>query len=60
VGVQIDGQDPAQLANAIERALEAGPEDRAAARNRVLDRFPLELRREGVQRLVAETLAARR
>jgi glycosyltransferase involved in cell wall biosynthesis len=60
VGVQIDGQDPAQLASAIERALEAGPEARAAARNRVLDRFPLELRREGVQRLVAETLAARR
>ena len=58
VGVQIDGQDPAHLADAIARALEAGPEARAAARKRVLDHFPLEVRREGVQRLVAETLAA--
>ena len=58
VGVQIDGQDPAHLADAIARALEAGPGARAAARKRVLDHFPLEVRRQGVQRLVAETLAA--
>jgi glycosyltransferase involved in cell wall biosynthesis len=60
VGVQVDRQDPAQLAAGIERALAAGQQARAAARKRVLDRFPLERRREGVQRLVAETLAARR
>ena len=57
-GVQVDGQDPATLAGAIARALDRGEGDRAAARERVLRCFPLELRREGVQALVQEALSA--
>jgi glycosyltransferase involved in cell wall biosynthesis len=60
VGSQIDGQDPAQLAAAIENELDSGPEARAAARERVLGCFPLRVRREGVQRLVSEALARKR
>jgi hypothetical protein len=56
VGVQVESQDPAQLAAAIRRALESSDDARAAARERVLRCFPLEVRRAGVQRLVAETL----
>lgn len=59
VGVQVQGQDPAELAGAIERALESGADARAAARERVLRCFPLEMRRAGVQRLVADALASR-
>jgi len=59
VGIQVDGQDPASLADAIARALDRGPDERAAARERVLRCFPLELRREGVQALVREALSAR-
>jgi glycosyltransferase involved in cell wall biosynthesis len=56
VGVQVDSQDPAELAAAIRRALESPGDDRATARERVLRCYPLEVRREGVQRLVAESL----
>jgi glycosyltransferase involved in cell wall biosynthesis len=58
VGIQVDGQDPATLAGAIALALERGPDERAAARERVLRCFPLELRRAGVQALVQEALTA--
>jgi glycosyltransferase involved in cell wall biosynthesis len=58
VGVQTRGQDPAAIATAIERALELGDDARAAARERVLRCFPLDVRREGLQELVPETLAA--
>jgi glycosyltransferase involved in cell wall biosynthesis len=58
VGMQVDGQDPAELAGAIARALDRGEDERAAARERVLRCFPLELRREGVQALVQEALSA--
>ena len=57
IGVQVEGQDPAQLAAAIERALSSETiSERAAARERVLQSFPLEIRRAGVQALVTETL----
>ena len=56
IGVQVDGQDPARLAAAIARALERDDHERAAARERVLQSFPLEIRRAGVQALVTETL----
>jgi glycosyltransferase involved in cell wall biosynthesis len=56
-GVQVEGQDPAALAAAIARALECGDDARGAARERVLRSFPLAIRREGVQALVADTLA---
>jgi glycosyltransferase involved in cell wall biosynthesis len=59
VGVQVEGQDPAALAAAIGSALGAGADARAAARERVLRCFPLAGRRDGVQALVAETLARR-
>jgi glycosyltransferase involved in cell wall biosynthesis len=59
-GIQVDGQDPAELAHAVERALDSGDAARAAARDRVLTCFPLEVRRQGVQSLVAETLDQRR
>jgi glycosyltransferase involved in cell wall biosynthesis len=60
IGAQVDGQDPAHLAAAIERALDSAPEARAAARERVLRCFPLQSRHEGMQRVVAEALAAGR
>jgi hypothetical protein len=37
-------------------ALEQDDHERAAARERVLQTFPLEVRRAGVQALVSETL----
>jgi glycosyltransferase involved in cell wall biosynthesis len=56
IGIQVEGQDPAQLAAAISAALERDDHERAAARERVLQSFPLEIRRAGVQALVTETL----
>ena len=44
------------IAGGIRRALEAGPEARAAARARAVREFPLSMRVEGVQRLVADLL----
>jgi glycosyltransferase involved in cell wall biosynthesis len=56
VGIQVEGQDPAELAAAISKTLDAGEDARAAARQRVLDCFPLSVRREGLQALVGELL----
>jgi glycosyltransferase involved in cell wall biosynthesis len=56
IGIQVGGQDPAELAAAIARALEVGADERSAARERVLRSFPLEIRRAGVQALVTGTL----
>ncbi|HSD32900.1 MAG TPA: glycosyltransferase family 4 protein [Gemmatimonadales bacterium] len=58
VGIQVDDQEPGALAAAIAQALERGDDERAAARERVLRCFPLELRRDGVQALVREALTA--
>ena len=58
VGIQVDDQEPGALAVAIAQALERGHDERAAARERVLRCFPLELRRDGVQALVREALTA--
>jgi glycosyltransferase involved in cell wall biosynthesis len=55
-GIQVDDQDVAELADAIRRALDRGDDARVAARRRVLDRFPLSMRREGVQALVTDAL----
>ena len=57
IGVQVEGQDPAQLAAAIER----GPRARRSTSGRrrasaCSSSFPLEIRRAGVQALVTETL----
>jgi glycosyltransferase involved in cell wall biosynthesis len=56
IGVQVDGQEPEELATAIRRALDSGEDARAAARERVLECFPLSVRREGLQALVGEVL----
>ena len=48
--------EPEAVADGIRRALELGPEARAAARERIVSRFPLELRREGLLGLVDELL----
>jgi glycosyltransferase involved in cell wall biosynthesis len=56
IGVQVDDADPERLAGAIAQALEMGDETRAQARQRVLERFGLEVRERGIQQVVAETL----
>jgi glycosyltransferase involved in cell wall biosynthesis len=55
-GVLIESQDPAAVAAGIRRALELGPEAGALARRRILTRFPMESRREGILRVVEEAL----
>ena len=59
-GIQVDDQDATELADAIRRALDRGDDARAAARRRVLDRFPLSMRSEGVQALVTDALQGAR
>ncbi len=57
-GILIAGSDPAQIAEGVRRALEAGPKRRRHARERVLREFPLAARgerlRAAVERLLAE------
>ena len=57
-GVLISSQEPEAVADGVRRALALGPEAHGAARERILERFPLELRREGIQRVVREALGA--
>ena len=52
-GVWIEDGEPPAIADGVRRALELGEEDRRRARERIATRFPLELRREGLLRLVA-------
>ncbi len=56
VGVQVDGQDPAVLAGAIEQALGMDEPTRLAARARIREHFPLEVRRRGLHAVVTEVL----
>jgi glycosyltransferase involved in cell wall biosynthesis len=56
IGQQVGDQDPAALAAAIERALAGDDRARAAARDRVLTCFPLEVRRRGLHALVERAL----
>jgi glycosyltransferase involved in cell wall biosynthesis len=55
-GVLVSSQDPAEVADGIRRALDAGPEARARARERILTEFPLEKRRDGLYRVVDDAL----
>ena len=57
-GVLIGSQDPEAVADGVRRALELGPEAHAAARERIITEFPLDIRREGIQRVVREALEA--
>lgn len=56
-GVVISGSEPAQIAEGVRRALEAGPEGRRRARDRVLREFPLATRRERLRGVVERLLA---
>ena len=48
IGVRVARPEPEEIAAAVRVALAAGPEERARARARVLERFPLEARRAGL------------
>ena len=48
--------EPEAIADGVRRALEQGPEARAAARERIVARFPLQVRRDGLLGLVDELL----
>ena len=50
------GPEPEAIADGVRRALELGPEARAAARDRIATRFPLQIRRDGLLGLVDELL----
>jgi glycosyltransferase involved in cell wall biosynthesis len=47
-GVQVPSDEPAAVADGIRRALELGPPARAAARERILTAFPVDMRRQGL------------
>jgi glycosyltransferase involved in cell wall biosynthesis len=55
-GVLIESQRASDVAGGIRRALELGPEAGQSARDRILTAFPMERRREGIQRVVEEAL----
>lgn len=59
-GVLISTQDPAEVAAGVREALARGAEAHQAARDRIVDTFPLAIRREGILRVTTEALAARR
>ena len=58
-GVLIDSQRPAEVASGVRRALELGPQAAQRARERILERFPMERRREGILAVVDQALGAR-
>jgi glycosyltransferase involved in cell wall biosynthesis len=53
-GIQVESDDPAVVADGIRRALDAGPQARAAARERILSAFPVDVRRQGLWAAVEE------
>jgi glycosyltransferase involved in cell wall biosynthesis len=57
-GVLIGSQDPETVAGGVRRALALPSDARRAARERILKEFPIEIRREGIQRVVREALGA--
>lgn len=54
-GIVVD-PEPRAIADGVGRALELGPEARARARERIVSRFPLQVRRDGLLGLVADLL----
>lgn len=56
VGVQLDRADPEAIADAARQLVDAGAEERARVRERVLRHFPLEARRAGLHAAVEEAL----
>jgi glycosyltransferase involved in cell wall biosynthesis len=59
-GVLISSQEPKAVAAGVRKGLELGASASRRARERILERFPVEIRREGILRVVDEALAARR
>jgi glycosyltransferase involved in cell wall biosynthesis len=57
-GVLVSSQDPRAVADGIAKALDAGPEGARRARRRILDEFPLQIRRDGILAVVADELRA--
>ena len=57
-GVLIESQRPADVAGGIRRALELGTEAGQSARDRILRTFPMDQRREGIQRVVENALGS--
>ena len=55
-GILLDSQDPEAVAAGVREALGLGPEAHDRARRRILDAFPMDGRREGILRVVRETL----
>ena len=55
-GVVVSQPEPRPVAEAIRRALELGPEAGERARRRVLEKFPYEMRRDGICREVEAAL----
>ena len=59
-GVVFAEPEARQVADAVRRALELGPEAGERARRRVLERFPYEMRRDGICREVEAALDGER
>ena len=57
-GVLISSQDPETVARGVREALALGLEAHRAARERILREFPIDARRERIQRVVREALGA--
>ncbi len=58
-GVLIASQDPGDVAAGVVEALERGAEGQQAARQRILDEFPMRMRRDGILAVTAEALAGK-
>jgi glycosyltransferase involved in cell wall biosynthesis len=58
-GVLIESQRPGDVASAVRRALELGPDAGRRARERILATFPIQKRSEGILRVVEEALRQR-
>lgn len=56
VGIQVDRPEPELIAEAVRAALAMPGQERARARQRILEHFPLSARREGLYRAVEELL----
>ena len=55
-GVLISSQDPQAVAAGVREALELGPGAHEGARRRITETFPVEVRREGILRVVREAI----
>ena len=56
VGVQLDRPDPEAIADAVRAVVGAGRDERAGARERIREHFPLDVRRAGLVAAVEELL----